>query len=150
MKIKRLKLWQWMIDYAHGCQGLLVHEFKQRSFDNQLPYLSVSHPFQFISKLPDGFYLIDKITCVFVVNKNAYKHDCETFKYEMSMLNFMENLPSGRQLGILKKIEYAIYGKLSTKTQNMLSGMHMWKRDLRLKAKSIRRIKEMRANLLRI
>lgn len=147
MKIKRLKLWQWMIEYAHGCQGLLKNEHQQRSFDKQYPYLSVSHPFEFMSKLSDGFYLLNNSTCFFVVNKHAYKHDCETFNYEITLIKNMENLPSGRQLDVLKKIEYSIYGKLSTKTQNMLLGMYMWKRDLKLKTESIRKIKEMRLRL---
>ena len=147
MKIKRLKLWQWMIDYAHGCQGLLKNEHQKRSFDKQYPYLSVSHPFEFISKLPDGFYLLSNSICFFVVNRHAYKHNIEGFKYDLYVLNSMERLPEGSQLNALFKLELSIYGKPSRNTSSMLLGMDNWKRDLKLKTESKRRIKEMRVRL---
>ena len=146
MNIKRLNLLGWMRDYAEGCQGLLMHPFKQQQFERQLPYLEKSHRYLGTSRLPDGFYLWNDC-CFFVVNHKGYAHDKETFKYELELLRKTERLPSGRQLTILVKIEQAHYGRCTEVTQEMLDGYLTWRRDSRNKAQLSLRIKQMKARL---
>lgn len=148
MKIKRLNLWQWMIKYATGCQGLPLHPHFQMLFERELPYMRERHAFIGIKSLPNGSYLQDK-DCFFVVNNHAYKQDPESFIYELNLLNSMEKLPSGRLISLLASTEITIYGEHCENTLTMLKGIEVWKRQLRSKAESSRRIKQMRARVLR-
>ena len=147
MRLKRLNLWQWMINYATGCQGLPLHPHFQMLFERELPYMEKRHAFIGEVSLPNGSYLKGK-DCFFVVNNHAYKQDIESFTYELNLLNSMERLPSGRLITLLSDAETAIYGKPTDNTLTMIKGIETWKRQLRTKTESSRRIKQMRARVL--
>lgn len=143
LKLKTLKLENWMLDYGLGQQGIFNNEYHRNLYEREAPYYVKEYPLEGQVQLPNGWYLEDK-HCFFVVNKKAYRCEVGRFRYTLDMLSNYEKIGNIPNTLLLASLEKKVHGRISKETAGIVRAIEWHQYTLNLKKDLVRHRKMIR------